>query len=1056
MIHRLIEICLRNRGLVVVLYLGLAIWGYWALVHTPIDAIPDLSDNQVIVFTDWPGRSPQEVEDQVTYPLVTNLQGLAGVRVVRASSAFSFSMINVIFEDNVELYWARTRILERLNLVTKQLPEGVVPTLGPDATGVGQIFWYTIESDQMNLRDLRTLQDWFVRYQLNSVPGVAEVASVGGYVQQYQVDVDPNKLRAYAIPLSTVVEAVQRSNNNVGGNVVEQAGEWAVVRGVGLIESVADVENVVIGAPNGVPIYVRNVAEVKLGNAFRTGALDKNGKEAVGGVVIARYGVNTLEVIDAVKQKIADLEPGLPQGARLVPFYDRTQLINRATGTLKRALIEELLLVTLAHIIFLFHFRSILIVTIPLPLAVLISFLFMKYMGISSNLMSLSGIAIAIGVLVDAGIVVTENAFRFMEKENVDPKDRKRVWLTVLESTKLVGRPVFFSMAIIILAFIPVFALTGQEGKLFHPLAFTKTFAMAAATIIAVTLVPVLCTFLLGGKFHSEQSNPVMRFLQAIYRPALRFALNHRAVTISVAALLFAGALVLATGIGNEFMPPLNEGDLMYMPVTDPAISIDEALKITSKQDEILKSFPEVEWAVGKSGRAETSTDPAPINMNETIVHLKPPEQWRVGLTREKLVAEMDEKLRMPGVTNIWTQPIINRIDMLTTGIRSQVGIKIFGNDLKALEDASRRIAEVVKTVPGAVDVYPEQISGAPYVDIKINRTAAARYGIDVGMIQDAIEKGIGETNLTVTIEGRRRFPVRVRYAPQFRGSAQSIGEIPISSSTGAPIPLAQLAEIRTVEGPTMISSENGLLRGTVLLNVRGRDVGSFVDQAKEAIARQVQLPTGYYVSWSGQYENQQRARQRLMIVIPIVLVVIFGLLYITYHSVLEAAHVLMAVPFALTGGVYLLWLLGYNFSVAVWVGFIALFGTAVQTGVVMVIYLNEAVERKKQEVGTLTRQTLKEAVTEGALLRLRPKVMTVSTVVAGLLPIMWSTSAGSEVMKPLATPVLGGMVSSLLHVLIVTPAIFYSIRARELKKEAKLQAQDTVSERFTYEKTRP
>ena len=1038
MIHRLIEICLRNRGLVVVLYLALALWGYWALLRTPIDAIPDLSDNQVIVFTDWSGRSPQEVEDQVTYPLVTNLQGLAGVRVVRASSAFSFSMINVIFEDNVDLYWARTRVLERLNLVTKQLPDGVVPTLGPDATGVGQIFWYTIESDQMNLRDLRTLQDWFVRYQLNSVPGVAEVASVGGYVQQYQVDVDPNKLRAYAIPLSTVVEAVQRSNNNVGGNVVEQAGEWAVVRGVGLIGSVADVENIVIGASNGIPIYVRNVADVKLGNAFRTGVLDKNGKEAVGGVVIARYGVNTLEVIDAVKQKIAELQGGLPQGVHLVAFYDRTQLINRATSTLKRALIEELLLVTLAHIVFLLHFRSILIVTIPLPLAVLISFLFMKYMGISSNLMSLSGIAIAIGVLVDAGIVVTENAFRFLEKGKVDPKDRRRVWQTVLESTRLVGRPVFFSMAIIILAFIPVFALTGQEGKLFHPLAFTKTFAMAAATIIAVTLVPVLCTFLLGGKFHSEQANPVMRFLQALYRPVLSFALNHRAITISLAALLFTGALILATGIGKEFMPPLNEGDLMYMPVTDPAISIDEALKITSKQDEILKTFPEVEWAVGKSGRAETSTDPAPVNMNETIVHLKQPDQWRPGMTREKLVAEMDEKLRMPGVTNIWTQPIINRIDMLTTGIRSQVGIKIFGHDLKSLEEISRRIAEVVKTVPGAVDVYPEQISGAPYVDIKINRTAAARYGIDVSMIQDAIEKGIGETNLTVTIEGRRRFPVRVRYAPQFRGSAQSIGEIPISSSTGAPIPLAQLAEIRTVEGPTMISSENGLLRGTVLLNVRGRDVGSFVDQAKQTITQQVQLPTGYYISWSGQYENQQRARQRLMIVIPIVLLVIFGLLYITYHSVLEAAHVLMAVPFALTGGVYLLWLLGYNFSVAVWVGFIALFGTAVQTGVVMVIYLNEAVEKKKQKLGKLTPQTLKEAVTEGALLRLRPKVMTVSTVVAGLLPIMWSTSAGSEVMKPLATPVLGGMVSSLLHVLIVTPAIFYSLRARELRREEK------------------
>ena len=1035
MIQRLIEFSLRNRGLIVVVYLALAAAGYWALLRTPIDAIPDLSENQVIVFTDWTGRSPQEVEDQVTYPLVTNLQGLPGVRVVRASSAFSFSMINVIFEDNVDLYWARTRVLERLNLVTKQLPEGVIPTLGPDATGVGQIFWYTIEGEGMNLRDLRTLQDWYVRYQLNSVPGVAEVASVGGYVQQYQVDVDPNKLRGYGIPLSVVVEAVQRSNNNVGGNVVEQAGQWAVVRGVGLIESTADVENIVIGAANGIPIYVRNVADVKLGNAFRTGALDKNGKEAVGGVVIARYGVNTLEVIDAVKQKIAALQSGLPQGVQIVPFYDRTQLINRATSTLKRALIEELILVTIAHIVFLAHFRSILIVTIPLPLAVLLSFLFMKVMGISSNLMSLSGIAIAIGVLVDAGIVVTENAFRFLEKRRVDPKDRAKVWQTVLDSTKLVGRPVFFSMAIIILAFIPVFALTGQEGKLFHPLAFTKTFAMVGATIIAVSLVPVLCTFLLAGKFHSEQSNPVMRFLQALYRPALNFALNHRAITISIAALLFAGALVLTFGIGKEFMPPLNEGDLMYMPVTDPAISIDEALRITSKQDEILKSFPEVEWAVGKSGRAETSTDPAPVNMNETIVHLKPQEQWRAGMTRERLTAEMDEKLRMPGVTNIWTQPIINRIDMLTTGIRSQVGIKIFGNDLKSLEELSRKIADVVKGVAGAVDVYPEQISGAPYVDIKINRPAAARYGIDVRMIQDAIETGIGETNLTVTIEGRRRFPVRVRYAPQFRGSLEALGQIPISASTGAPIPLAQLADIRSVNGPTMISSENGLLRGTVLLNVRGRDVGSFVDQATAALAQQVQLPTGYYIAWSGQYENQQRARQRLLIVIPIVLVVIFGLLYITYHSALEAAHVLMAVPFALTGGIYLLWLLGYNFSVAVWVGFIALFGTAVQTGVVMVIYLNEAVERKLKDTGKLTRDSLKEAVMEGALLRLRPKVMTVSTVVAGLLPIMWSTSTGSEVMKPLATPVLGGMVSSLLHVLIVTPAIFYSIHARRLKK---------------------
>ncbi len=1037
MIHWIIEWSLKNRGLVIVFYLGVAAAGYWALVRTPIDAIPDLSDNQVIVFTDWTGRSPQEVEDQVTYPLVTNLQGLPGVRTVRATSAFSFSMVNIIFEDNVDLYWARTRVLERLNLVTKQLPEGVVPTLGPDATGVGQIFWYTVESDDMNLRDLRTVQDWFVRYQLNSVPGVAEVASVGGYVQQYQIDIDPNKLRGVNIPISAVVEAVQRSNNNVGGNVVEQAGQWAVVRGIGLIGSIADVENIMIGSSGGTPIYVKNVAEVKLGNAFRTGALDKNGNEAVGGVVIARYGVNTLEVIEAVKQKIEALQPGLPPGVRIVPFYDRTQLINRATDTLKWTLIEELFLVTLAHIVFLAHFRSILIVTIPLPLAVLMSFLFMYFMGISSNLMSLSGIAIAIGVLVDAGIVVTENAFRYMERKKIDPNDRKAVWETVLESTKLVGRPVFFSMAIIILAFIPVFALIGQEGKLFHPLAFTKTFAMAGATILAVTLVPVLCTYLIGGKVHAEGANPVMRFLRRLYEPTLAIALKHRVISVCVALVLFLGAVLLATGIGSEFMPPLNEGDVMFMPVTDPAVSIDEANRIMSKQDELLKSFPEVEWAVGKAGRAETSTDPAPINMNETIIHLKPPDQWRPGMTREDLIAEMDEKLRMPGVTNIWTQPIINRIEMLATGIRTQVGIKIFGNDLEQLEQLSRRVADSVKKIPGAVDVYPEQIGGSPYVDIDIDRPAAARYSIDVGLIQDAIEKGIGETNLSVTIEGRQRFPVRVRYAKEFRDTPEALGQIPIAMANGATVPLAQVANIRLVEGPTMIQSENGLLRGTVLLNVRGRDVGSFVEEAKETIGREVELPAGYYIAWSGQYENQQRAKSRLLFVVPIVLLVIFGLLYLTYHSALEAAHVLMAVPFALTGGVYLVWLLDYNFSVAVWVGFIALFGTAVQTAVVMVIYLEEAVAKKKLELGDdFDRKSLLEAVTDGALLRLRPKVMTVTTVVAGLLPIMWSTSAGSEVMKPLAAPVLGGMVSSLLHVLIITPVIFYWLRERELARK--------------------
>ncbi len=1036
MINWLIDWSIRNRIIVIAVYIAIAAAGYWALTRTPLDAIPDVSDNQVIVFTDWPGRSPKEVEDQVTYPLVTNLQGLPGVRTVRASSAFSFSMINVIFEDDVELYWARTRILERLNLVARQLPDGVTPTLGPDASGLGQIYWYTLESDTMSLRDLRTLQDWFVRYQLNSTPGIAEVATVGGYVQQYQIDVDPNRLRAVNIPLSAVVDAVGRSNNNVGGNVLEQAGEWAVVRGLGLVESVADVENIVIGANNGTPIFVRNVAEVQLGNAFRTGSLDKNGKEAVGGVVIMRYGISALEAIEAVKNKIEEIKPGLPAGVRIVPFYDRTDLINRTAATLKWALAEEFILVTLVNLIFLAHFRSIFIVTIPLPMAALVSFLFMYFMGVTSNIMSLAGIAIAVSDLVDAGIVVTENAYRAIEKEGISLSNREEVWRVVRDATKMVGRPIFSSMAIIVVAFVPVFALTGQEGKLFHPLAYTKSFAMIAAAVMAVTLGPVLCGYLLKGKLKPEESNPIMRVLRRFYRPLLETALRNRAITVVMALLFFLGAMVTTTRIGSEFMPPLNEGDLLYMPVTDPGISLDEATRILSKQNEIIASFPEVVSAVGKAGRAETSTDPAPINMNETVVHLRPESEWRDGMTREKLVAELDAALRMPGVTNIWTQPIINRIEMLATGIRSQIGIKIYGNDLNALEHVSRQIADVVRGVNGAADVYPEQIGGTPYIDIDIDRTAAARYGIDVAAIQEVIENGIGEVNLAVTIEGRNRFPIRVRYAPEFRRTPEAIAQIPVTSSSGAPIPLGQLAEIRTVEGPSMIQSENGLLRGTVLLNVRGRDIGSFVDEADPLIKQQVTLPGGYYFTWSGQYENQQRARSRLMIVVPIVIFIIFAVLYFTYRSFLEAGHILLAVPFALTGGFYLLWMLQYNFSVAVWVGFIALFGAAVQTTIVMVVYLEEAVARKKAELGKLDRESLLQAVTEGALLRLRPKVMTVTTILAGLLPIMWSTGAGAEVMRPLAVPVFGGMVSSLIHVLIVTPVIFYWLRLYELSKE--------------------
>ena len=1041
MVNRIVDFSLRHRVLVIGLAVALCAWGWWAATATPIDAIPDLSDNQVIVFTDWPGHSAQEVEDQVSYPLTVNLRGLAGVRVVRSQSAFGFSMIYVVFEDNVDQYFARSRVLERLSLVATQMPEGAVPTLGPDATGVGHVFWYTVESDRYSLRDLRSLQDWFIRYQLNAVPGVAEVASVGGHVQQYQIDIDPTRLRAYNLSLGDVVEAVRNSNENVGGNVLEGNGTWSIVRGVGLVQSISDLENIVVAAPGGVPVYVRQVGQVHVGDAFRVASLVKGSSEAVGGVVVMRSGANAQEVIDGVKERIGQIAPGLPPGVRIVPFYDRSTLIAQAADTLRRALLEEIVLVTLVQVIFLLHLRSILIVTLPLPLAVLISFLTMYYAGITSNIMSLAGIAIAIGVLVDAAIVVTENAFRYVEQRGIDTRDRAAVSRAVQESARLVVRPVFFSMAIIVLAFIPVFALGGQEGKLFHPLAFTKTFAVLAATIISITLVPVLCTLLIRGKVRDEGANPLMRMLRAVYRPALEWSLAHRVVTLLAAVAVLAGAVLVGTRIGSEFMPPLNEGDLLFMPITDPSISLEENTEIARRQNRALLRVPEVAYAVGKVGRADTSTDPSPLNMTETIVHLKPTNEWRPGMTLERLRAELGEAAELPGVTNIWTMPIINRIDMLSTGIRSEVGVKVYGSELPILEQTARQIADVLRTVPGAANVYPEPLTSSQYLNVRINRERAARYGLTVAAVQDVIQTAIGERNLTLTLEGRRRFPVRVRYAAQFRGDPQALGNVLVATPAGQQLPLAQVADIEQTRGPAMISSENGLLLATVVMNVQGRDLGGFVDAAKAAVASRVKLPPGYFIGWSGRYENQVRARQRLQIVIPIALVVIFLLLYMTYQSVLEAAHVLLTVPFALTGGVYLLWLLGYNFSVAVWVGFIALFGTAVQTGVVMVIYLQEALDRKIAERGagpaTLTQRDLYDAVVDGALLRLRPKVMTVSTVVAGLLPIMWSNRVGADVMKPLATPVLGGMVSSLIYVLVVTPVLFYWIHEYRLRPVA-------------------
>jgi Cu(I)/Ag(I) efflux system membrane protein CusA/SilA len=1038
MINRIIEFSMKNRWLVVAIYAALAAWGYWALLHTPIDAIPDLSENQVIVFTEWAGRSPQEVEDQITYPLTVNLQGLPHVKSVRSSSQFGFSMVNVIFEDSVDIYFARTRVLERLSLASSFLPAEVRPVMGPDATGVGQVFWYTVEGPY-DSGTLHSLQDWFIKYQLNSVPGVAEVASVGGFVKQYQIDLDPFKLRAYNVSLKDVVGAVQRSNNNVGAKVIEVGHSEDIVRGIGLLRGLKDIEDISLGAYNGTPVTLGNVGRVQLGPEFRRGVLDKDGKEAVGGVVIIRYGANAREVIAAIKQKIFEIQPGLPADVKIVPFYDRSILIDHAVDTLRHALIEEIVLVTLAHVLFLWHFRSILVVTIPLPLAVLGSFLFMRGMDISSNIMSLGGIAIAIGVLVDAGIVMTENVIRQAEKYSEEHGAyREHIWEITLNAARLVGRPITFAMVIIILAFIPVFALTGMEGKMFHPLAFTKTFAMAAATILAITLVPVLCTILIRGKLHREDQNPVMRILGAIYRPVLRWALRHRFLTLTAAVLLFAAAVYTATTIGSEFMPPLDEEMALFMPITDPRISLTRATEIMRLQDRIIAADPQVEMVVGKVGRAETSTDPAPVNMEETTVVFKPKDTWPQGLAKDAIMARLDERLQIPGVTNIWTQPIRNRIDMLSTGIRTQVGVKVFGPDLRVIEALSDQIKSVVRQVPGATDVYAERTSGSPYLEMTVDRPAAGRYGLNVGDVEDVIETAIGGKNLTTTIEGRQRFPVRVRYARDFRADPQELGEVLVTGSNGAQVPLSQVASMRTTLGPSMISSENGLLRGSVLLNVRGRDVGGFVDQARREVAQRVKMPPGYYVDWSGQFENQISARKRLELAIPLVLLVIFILLYRTYNSVKEAAHVLLAVPFALTGGVFLVKLLHLNFSVAVWVGFIALFGTAVQTGVVMVIYLEEAVARRKAEDGKLTREGLHAAVMEGALLRLRPKVMTVATVIAGLLPMLWSTRVGAEFMRPLAAPVLGGMLSSLLHVLVVTPVIFTWLRERELARDAK------------------
>ncbi len=1071
MINRIIEWSLRNRFLVVCGALLLAGFGVHALYRTPVDVIPDLSENQVIVYADWPGRSPQEVEVQVTYPLSVNLQGLAGVKTVRASSMFGFSLVTVIFDDQTDNYFARSRVLERLNYLGESLPSGVTPRLGPDATGLGWVYEYYLDVDPKksprggyDLGQLRAIQDWFVRYQLNSVSGVAEVASVGGFVRQYQIEVSSLKMRALGVTLSQVMDAVKQSNLNVGGKVIEENGMEFVLRGIGLVQTNSDLEKIVVAQWNGTSIYLKDVATVQIGGDLRRGALDVDGHEVVGGVVVMRNGENAMAVIRAVKEKISQISSGLPPGVTIKSFYDRSELILRTLDTLKRALTEEIILVTLAVIIFLAHWRSILIVALPLPLSILAAFILMNHFGISSNIMSLSGLAIAIGVLVDAGIVMVENVVRHAaeaEKKKGGRLNRAEIIEVTLAAATQVGRPVFFAMLIILLAFVPVFALTGQEGKLFHPLAFTKTFAMVGSAILSVTLVPALCALLMSGPFRAEENNFLMRGLLAIYDPILDWALRWRKTVVSLALISLVAALVLAfglphkiisqlstlnpelaaklpRGLGSEFMPPLNEGSLLFMPVLLPDVSLTEVKRIMAWQDTVIKQTPEVESVAGKLGRSDTATDPAPVQMIETTIMLKPKSFWRAGMTEEKLIAELTEKLSVvPGYVPGFLQPIQNRILMISTGIRAQVGIKILGDNLDELQKKAFEVERVVRKIPGATGVAASRMQGKPYLNIEVNRDAMGHFGLHAQDVLDVVESGIGGADVSTVIEGRARIPVQVRLERDERDDIERLGDVLISMPEGKSVPLGSVAKISRAIGPDEIASENGRLRVFVQANVMDRDLGGFVKEAQARIAKEISLPPGMTIEWSGQFENQIRAEQTLRLIVPVVLFIIFLLLYIVYHSAKEAAHVILAVPFAMTGGAFLQWWLGINFSVAVWVGYIALFGTAIQTGVVMVVYLDEAVKKKMAERGEkFSRADLIQAVKDGARLRLRPKVMTVATIVASLLPIMWSTRAGSEVMRPLATPIIGGMVSSLACILIVTPVIFAWLREREMKRE--------------------
>ncbi len=1025
MLEKIIEASVRNRFLVMLFTVIIGLAGTYALMQTPVDAIPDLSDVQVIVFTEYPGQAPQVVEDQVTYPLTSAMLSVPFAKVVRGYSFFGYSFVYIIFEDGTDMYWARSRVLEYLNYVSSRLPNGVTPTLGPDATGVGWVYEYVLDGgDKYDLQQLRSIQDWYLRYELMSVPGVAEVASIGGYVKQYQVEVDPNKLLAYNIPLSKVRTALQRSNNDVGGRLVEMAETEYMVRGLGYISSIQDIESIPVGVDeNGTPILIRNIANVHLGPELRRGASDWNGEgEAVGGIVVMRYGENALATIDAVKKKLEQLKAGLPEGVTVKMAYDRSGLIERAIKNLKEKLLEESLIVALVTILFLLHFRSAFVAIFTLPMGILIAFLVMHYQGLNANIMSLSGIAIAIGAMVDAAIVMIENAHKHIERDG----GKKDHWEIIIDASKEVGPALFFSLLIITLSFLPVFTLQAQEGRLFKPLAFTKTYAMAASALLAITVVPVLMGYFIRGRILPEKKNPINRFLIWLYQPVIHAVLRFKWTTIIIATLVLGATIYPLQRLGSEFMPPLNEGDLLYMPTTDPGVSITKAKELLQQTDKIIKSFPEVQHVFGKVGRAETATDPAPLSMLETTIMLKPESEWRESMTMEKLIDELDNAINFPGLTNAWTMPIKTRIDMLSTGIKTPIGIKLMGPDLEVLSALGQRTAAVLQTVPGTLSAFPDKTVGGNFLDYQIKREEAARYGLTVGDVQDVIMTAIGGMNVTQTVEGLERYPINVRYSRELRDNLPALQRVLIPTPAGPQIPLSYVADFSIVKGPPVVKSENARKSAWLYVDIRNVDIGTYVNRARAAVAAEVELPEGYSMVWSGQYEYMERAKERLQIVIPLTLIIIFLLLYFNFKNIQESLIVMLSLPFSMIGGIWFIYLLGYNLSVAVGVGFIALAGVAAETGVIMLIYLDHAYKDRLQRGEMRSVKDLYEAIIVGAVERVRPKMMTVVAIMAGLLPILWGSGTGSEVMKRIAAPMVGGMISSTILTLVVIPAIYF------------------------------